>query len=536
MPVGKMRIGLVFVVIAIATFASEDEPNGKCMDCRHRYCSAEYQQGPQKCNDCLKDHKKKFKDGDKCGHDCYTKAQEWCQHAPTPGHRHSPHRHATHQHAPHGHAPHRHAPHKHAPYPACESWPTFKTAAELAASPWGAYMLDVYGSPPPQDRFPLSIGSWWVLWDDLLRKHNVQLPKSSGQCAPPKCQLSYYEENNAYSPPRTSWIWHPPPYAADGPWTTGENGDGWVEVMHKADPFGDEHYGAWFLYTKGSGVWYKIGKHIAFDEHSDAYAHFGVNGNQDMCRAAAKAGFDSIVFLAHKDHVNYPCDKAGGYPFMNVEIVAVKLVGTYACAFQGEPDEGIIRSGWATKPCHCNNQLANSNCGSLLGALVSPAKRALPLPPIRQTGPTDCSTNHTPARDPAWFASCNETGASCLRVTVTSTNASALASLNIGNSTHINQTTLGFLWCIDHTNGVVYARMNATKQGDQPPYLAAYFEVDDNAHRGRSCRFLTTHWATGDIVHVYEPGLLGCTAEYTPSQLPGPDGVTNATVRVPAQR
>ena len=102
-----------------------------------------------------------------------------------------------------------------------------------------------------------------MLWDDLLRKHNVQLPKSSGQCAPPKCQLSYYEENNAYSPPRTSWIWHPPPYAADGPWTTGENGDGWVEVMHKADPF-DEHYGAWFLQrAQASG---QISKHIAFDE------------------------------------------------------------------------------------------------------------------------------------------------------------------------------------------------------------------------------------------------------------------------------
>jgi hypothetical protein len=212
--------------------------------------------------------------------------------------------------------------------------------------------------------------------------------------------------------------------------------------------------------------------------------------------------------------------------------VAVKLVGTYACAFQGKPDESIMRSGWATERCDCDNQLAESNCGGFRGAPVTPAERAAPSLPVRQAAPTDCSTNHTHARDPSWFASCPEAGGGCLRVTVTSTNASALAKLNIGNSTDVNQTTLGFIWCIDHTNAVVYARMNSTKQTDKPPYLAAYFEVDDNAHHGRSCRFLTTHWTTGDIVQVYEPGLLNCTADYTPSQVPGKDGVTNATLYV----
>ena len=319
-----MRTGTLLLAIGIAgcyAIMVDDEPNGKCEDCRHKYCSAEYKQGPDKCNDCLRDHKKKFKDGDRCGHDCYTKAQEWCKGAPTPGHGHTPHQHQ-HQHVPHKHAPHKHTPHE----PICESWPTFKTALELSMSPWGAYMTEVYGSLPPRDRFPLRIGSWWMLWDHLLSKHNVQLPKSSGNCAPPNCQLSYYAENNAYSPPHTSWIWHPPPYAIDGPWVLGENGGGWAEVYvaprkcaharlpvmtpglgpllfrrtHKADPFGDEHYGAWFLYTKGSGVWYNIGKYITFNEHSDAYAHFGANGNQKMCQAAAKAGFDSVIFLAHK--------------------------------------------------------------------------------------------------------------------------------------------------------------------------------------------------------------------------------------------
>ena len=172
----------------------------------------------------------------------------------------------------------------------------------------------------------------------------------------------------------------------------------------------------------------------------------------------------------------------------------------------------------------------------IAASLVTPAKRMVPHLSTRQAGPTDCSTNHTHARDPSWFASCNDTATSCLRATITSTNASTLASLNVGNSTDINRTTIGFIWCIDHTNAVVYAKMNATKQADKPPYLAAYFEVDDNTRPGRSCRFVMTHWETGDIVHVYQPGLLNCTAEYTPSQLPGPDGVTNATVHVPLQR
>ena len=60
--------------------------------------------------------------------------------------------------------------------------------------------------------------------------------------------------------------------------------------MHERDPFGDEHNGAWYLYAKGSGVWYNIGKTISFPEHADAYAHFNAFDNEAMSRAAAAAG------------------------------------------------------------------------------------------------------------------------------------------------------------------------------------------------------------------------------------------------------
>ena len=70
--------------------------------------------------------------------------------------------------------------------------------------------------------------------------------------------------------------------------------------------------------AKGSGVWYFIGKTITFKEHADAFAHFGERDNEAMCRAAAAAGYDTVKFSAHHDHTNYPCDKAGGYPYMNI--------------------------------------------------------------------------------------------------------------------------------------------------------------------------------------------------------------------------
>ena len=211
----------------------------------------------------------------------------------------------------------------------------------------------------------------------------------------------------------------------------------------------------------------------------------------------------------------------------------MKLVGTYACGVSGKPDMRVLRSGWATDRCNCDNQLGISNCGTLHSTSVRlpSAKRAEPLA-FEQPVPTDCSMNHTRARDPPWFATCPEAVGGCVRVTVTSINSSTFSQLNIGNSTDIAQTTRGFIWCIDHTNAVVYARMNASQQPNAPPYFAAYFEIDDTARYGHSCRFLTTHWTSGNIAQVYEPGLLNCTVAYTPSQLPGPDGVTNVTLRV----
>jgi hypothetical protein len=80
--------------------------------------------------------------------------------------------------------------------------------------------------------------------------------------------------------------------------------------------------------------------------------------------------------------------------------------------------------------------------------------------------------------------------------------------------------------------------MNATHQPDHEPYLVSFFEVDFPSRAGRqvgsasSCRFLATHWASGDVVRVFEQDMLNCTSTYVPMQLPGKDGVTDATISV----
>merc|ERR1711881_752587 len=104
------------------------------------------------------------------------------------------------------------------------------------------------------------------------------------------------------------------------------------------------------------------GRTGVFGEHGEAYKHFGASGNEDMCRKAAAQNVDSIQFTKHVDHTNYPCDSNAGAAYMNLEIVAVKLIGTYPCGTAaGAPPS--IRAGWeASRACKCSNHQQYSNC------------------------------------------------------------------------------------------------------------------------------------------------------------------------------
>jgi hypothetical protein len=227
----------------------------------------------------------------------------------------------------------------------------------LAADPWGDYFKLVYGKIPAFT-YPFCTADTWMLYDNLLSKAAVTgLPKSVGNCpAAGGARGQYYGNNNMFQSNHTSWVWHPYPWTAFAK-------DTWIEVLHMADPFGDEHSGAWFMYGRGSGIWFNTGNTRAYSEHSEAYKDFKVHSNEPLAKAAAKAGVISLQFLAHVDPVEYK--QCPAMKYMNIEILASKLVGTYACTTaDGAPDE--IKAGWeGSKVCVCDNTHNILNCNHL---------------------------------------------------------------------------------------------------------------------------------------------------------------------------
>ena len=245
-------------------------------------------------------------------------------------------------------------------------WCSFKSLGDFMLNPWCDYFCNVYGEAP--DRFPVSISdSFAMIYDKVADELDVKQRDKVGTCPKKGAKKGeHYGSNNKYQPKHTSWIWDPPPYSA-------VKKDKWVEVLHEKDPFGDEKHGCWMLKAKGSGIWFNIGKTISFAEHSEAYKHFGVSQGGDMnvklAKAAADKGYDSIQFTAHHDHTNYPCDEDAGVPYMNIEIVGVKLSGASACCAPSHPkpyESPSFRSGLkADRECTCDTSQEHLNCAGV---------------------------------------------------------------------------------------------------------------------------------------------------------------------------
>ena len=154
----------------------------------------------------------------------------------------------------HSHHPHAHHPHAHQPGPGTTcTWPVFASRDALQANPWGAYYAAVYGALPTNDAYPLDVSANWLLHDGALIKARVQTCKAS-EC--PLKEKDRYSTNDMYQPPLVSWIWHAYPYSALA-------SHAWVEVLHEADPFGDEHHGMWLVYAPGSGIYFNTGAQTA---------------------------------------------------------------------------------------------------------------------------------------------------------------------------------------------------------------------------------------------------------------------------------
>ena len=164
-------------------------------------------------------------------------------------------------------------------------------------------------------------------------------------------------------------------------------------MIHRADPFGksDERVGMWMMRARGSGVFYFTGRTHTFADHNEACDRFGVPRRHlpRLSAAAARAGYDTLAFSRHADHISYPCDAhhrpegegaecvacGPSQPtpcdraqsgllrgrYMGFELLATRLQGTYACgAAYGAP--ATIRS--ARGACECDARAEFLNCAT----------------------------------------------------------------------------------------------------------------------------------------------------------------------------
>jgi hypothetical protein len=237
-------------------------------------------------------------------------------------------------------------------------WPKFTDYNHLKGDNWGRYFEAVYGEVPDSG-YPICLSDFWVLYEQELEKAGITTPNTPSQCPTDASESSKGELFSSNQGPRLSApgvkaIFHPPAFGAFPDNT-------WVEVSHRAFPK-DEHFGAWFYYAKGSGMWYNIGKSIAFQDHQGAYEHYGADKsdhwskrNEVMSKLCAAAGDDTIQFLNHVDGgtCNDCCrDSTPSEVSWNYEFVACAMKGKYACA--AEPGDTTLKAGWMGKRnCEC---------------------------------------------------------------------------------------------------------------------------------------------------------------------------------------
>lgn len=240
-------------------------------------------------------------------------------------------------------------------------WLSFNSESELRKDNWANYFEMVYGNLPSFD-YPLCIGDFWWFSDTYIEKSGARAPSVVGDC--PSGNMDRYVTNSAFQRPHVSWSWHAPLY-------NGFPANTWVEVSHQKDygQLSDEQFGMWLMYSKGNGIWFNTGTTKTYPEHKQWYEEYGVKlwpPDPETCsQLSAAAGYDSVQFNRHKDGVNYPCRGRNGDGTgteMNIEILAVKLAGTYSCG-SANGAKGNFYAGWnGSNDCDCDESVGYLNC------------------------------------------------------------------------------------------------------------------------------------------------------------------------------
>lgn len=232
--------------------------------------------------------------------------------------------------------------------------PRLETLEELRRSEWYGYLCDVYRCNVwTTEDLPVDMSTFQFLYFSKIPA-SVRVPRNTRAyrgCPQVENQL-YTDMPGPHNPPDSLYIYKPPPYPALAPHT-------WVEVAHCIQE--TEAVGCWFYYLPGTGIYFNLGKTIAFADHRDAALFFlGEQCPDTECSAdiftkmfteAKNQGFDSVQFLRHDD---MRCGNTA------VEIVHVRGRGSDTCC----GDASAFRTGWKAKypSCHCDSTLACLNC------------------------------------------------------------------------------------------------------------------------------------------------------------------------------
>lgn len=250
--------------------------------------------------------------------------------------------------------------------PSCTStddygWPRFSSAEDLTANaPWAAYLAMVYGGLPSE--YPVCV------YDLNVLNATAYVMAGLDGTRPVITNTSALSEGDLFAGIFSYQIFH-------NDWAPAPN-NSWVEVAHQVIP--TELEGMWTWRTRGSGVWYNVGRTMVFPTpsdpaliHHDAIEFLSANCSKrptpfwplqesvifGFC--AREKGLDSIQFAPQDGEVP---TGTFGLPGLT-ELVLVNLDGDKNCGV-ADPSSTPLRMGWlAEKQCACENLPIPPSCG-----------------------------------------------------------------------------------------------------------------------------------------------------------------------------
>lgn len=284
--------------------------------------------------------------------------------------------------------------------PSCESdddfgYPRFNSMDELKTSPWANHISKVYGELPTSG-YPICMFDFWFLPNStdlnalgLKPIEDKAGGKVHGWHLPTFIQniVSQFAPGIAYPYKKGEYV-NGDLYSLMGGTTIYRDwylfhqlpSNAWVEVTHLSSAyFSHETDAMWFTRSRGSGIWFNVGKTIAFDSHQDGFTKM-FNGTGECVQPPMPHTIDPLAMGAASENALSRCIRSQGYdsaqmrpnpyPVMNTfgqagwaELFSSRYVGKYACGTPNGGPSPFLKSGWqASRACDCDPSQLQTNC------------------------------------------------------------------------------------------------------------------------------------------------------------------------------